>query len=773
VERLTRFFAPISSSSTTRIRALERPPARRSSKHGSTFGWLLTTVLVVLFAQLALAGAAMADGPDPKEPALVEEPLSFVVDESLEPIGGQKGVATVADPHGKRSDFAADELIVVTDDGKTLEGLLERRKGNVLSSFDPAEYGFDELRARHLVRIDTSDVDTERLTSDLESLGVDARGGHRVSSREALGLIAVAAAEAVDGMTVGFNWLVQGTTIRTRSTTEAPLDDMSITPAYTRDAYQWAHLANGTTQDTGIGEAWNLLARANRLPAPGAGIRIGILDNGFAPFDPDIPGGSIQLSNGASTIPCFGGVACPFHGSNVTSTAMALVDNSFGAAGSGGPVARAIQLNTGASIFTVESGLLNLQSRGARIINMSFGGSIPYALGGFNPAFFDVTADAVRARGTLLVASAGNAGIDVDTLGCFIACWEAAYNWPCETTGVLCVGGLNTNSKAPFPSSNFESGRNHAGSGTVDIWAPWFAVSAVDPSDAAFAADPNTAKSFPGTSASAPVVSGVAALVMAARPGLTAAQVETTLLSTAQPGTGGATLTLDAQAAVTSALLPNLPPDVRIVQPASGSQVARGYVQFSATASDREDGMPTVRWFADSIASGTTYSLGQGTNVTLTTHHLAFGTYTIRAVATDSGNQSVPDADGGIAINLINTAPSVGIGQPTNGGVYYIYRNRLQGGWSGDTINLAGTSWDLNNSPGTLPDQLVYWTRNGLFLTSGHVGSVNALALGVGTHTITFRGRDAEGLWAVDKSVTIEVQEWRPKLICLPGTICG
>jgi hypothetical protein len=745
-----------------------------SSTHASTVRWLLSTTAVVFAAQLALAGGAMADGPDPKEPTRVEEPLGFVVDESLEPVGGQKGVATIADPLGQRSDFAPDELIVVTADEKALEGLLERRNGTVLNSFDPAEYGFEELRPRYLVQIDASDVDSERLPSDLEALGVEARGEHRVSSREALGLMAVAAAEAVDGMTVGFNWLAQGTTIRTRTTTEAPRDDLSLSPGYTRDAFQWAHLANGTTQDTGITEAWNLLARANRLPPAGTRVPIGILDSGFAPLTADMPA-TVQLSTGPGTIPCFGGFACPFHGTDVTSTAMAQVDNGFGGAGAGGPVARAIQLNAG-NIFVVESGLLTLENRGARIINMSFSGSIPASLGGFNPAFFDVTADAVRARGTLLVAAAGNAGIDVDQLSCFIACWEAAYNWPCETTGVLCVGGLDANSKAPFPSSNFESGRNYNGSGTVDIWAPWFAVSAVNPNDPAFTANgfgPSTAKSFTGTSAATPVVSGVAALVMAARPGFTVPQVESTLLSTAQPGTGGARLTIDAQAAVTSALLPNLPPDVRITQPTAGTQVPRGYVLFRATASDREDGVPTVRWFADSIASGTTYSLGQGTSVTLATHHLPFGLYTIRAVATDSGGQSVPDADGGIAVNLINTAPAVGIGQPTNGSVFYIYRNYLQGGWSGDTINLVGTSWDNNNSPGTLPDQLVYWTRNGNFLTSGHTWSVNALTLGVGTHTLTFRGRDAEGLWAVDKSVTIEVKEWRPILVCLPGTICG
>jgi hypothetical protein len=200
--------------------------------------------------------------------------------------------------------------------------------------------------------------------------------------------------------------------------------------------------------------------------------------------------------------------------------------------------------------------------------------------------------------------------------------------------------------------------------------------------------------------------------------------------------------------------------------------VARGYVQFRATASDREDGVPTVQWSAEA-PNGTSYPLGQGTNVTLATHHLPFGPYTIKAVANASGNLPVQDADGGISINLVNTAPSVSISRPTNGGVFYIYRNYLQGGWSGDTIELAGTSFDPNNSPSALPDRLVFWTRNGTFFTSGHTWSFNALDLPLGTHTFTFHGRDDEGLWAVDRSVTIEVKEWRPILVCLPGTICG
>jgi hypothetical protein len=525
-------------------------------------------------------------------------------------------------------------------------------------------------------------------------------------------------------------------------------------------------------QDTGIGEAWNLLARANRLPAAGTGRQVGILDRGFAPFDADVPAGSVQLSSGPNPDPCSGGNACPFHGTNVTSTAMALVDNRFGAAGAGGPVARAVQLDNGGNIFTVATGMIALRSSGASVINMSFSGTLPAVAAAFT-GNFDVIAVAVRATGAILVASAGNANTDVDTISCFVACWEATYHWPCETTGVLCVGGLGANSKARqvsvvAGSSNFGGGGNLAGSGTVDIWAPWFAVSGVDPSDAAFSTSPNTAKSFTGTSAAAPVVSGVAALVWAARPGLPAALVESTLLSTAQPGIGVASLTIDAEAAVSSALLPNLPPDVRIAQPTNGSSVPRGLVQFRANASDREDGVPRVRWFVDGSLLP-----GEGTNVVLPTHGFSFGPHTITAEAIDSGGQTVADADGGVTVTFVNTAPSVSIGQPTNGSVFNIYRDRLRGGWSGDTIDLVGTSSDPNNSPGALSNSQVAWLRNGAPFRTGHVASVNALELGIGTHPITFRGTDAQGA-SGSQTVTIEVKEWVPIVWdCPPLMICG
>ncbi len=726
-----------------------------------TLGWLLPAVVALSAVQLVLVGRASAE-PDPRpEPVIVEEPLSFVVDESLESVGaGKDDVATIANSLGNRSDFASDELIVITNDEAALERLLERRGGKILHSFDPAEHGYEELRRRYLVGIDASEVKTDRLASDLEALGAEARGEHRLSSRQALGLVAVAAGEAVEGMTVDLNWLAQGHTIRTRTTTEGS--------GLITDAFRWAHFANGTVQDTGIGEAWNLLVRADRLPPVGTGPRIGILDRGFASFDPDIPGGSVQLSTGPNPSPCSSGNPCRFHGANVTSTALALVDNRFGAAGAAGPVARALQLDSRGTMFGAANGMVVLQSLGARIINMSFGGTEPHGIGN-HVDWFDRNADAVRARGTILVASAGNAGIDVDQNGCFISCWESEYHWPCETTGVLCVGGLGLNSKSPQSdpltgSSNYAFGPNRV-AGTIDIWAPWFAAAGVDPSDPFFATNSNRLTSFAGTSASAPVVSGVAALVWAAKPTLTAAQVESTILSTAQPGSGGAALTIDAEAAVTSALGPNLPPDIRIAQPSAGSWVPRGWVRFRADASDREDGVPRVRWFADD----TTF-LGEGNDILLPTHSVGFGFRKITAVAIDSGGRTVPDADGGVVINLANTRPVVAISKPTSGSVFYVYRNRLQGGWSGDTIELRGLSFDLNNSPIDLPDQQVWWIRGDEAPIRGHVASVNALDLGIGTHTITFWGTD--GQYPGSKSVTIEVREWLPT-VCSPGLSCS
>ena len=145
---------------------------------------------------------------------------------------------------------------------------------------------------------------------------------------------------------------------------------------------------------------------------------------------------------------------------------------------------------------------------GAHIINMSFGK-------GYSPqkAVVDEAVAYAVANGVLLVHAAGNSAEDLDV----------ADNFPTrrlldgtETGGWLEVGASGSDPKALAASfSNY-------GQGGVDLFAPGAAVESLKPGGRTQVAN--------GTSFAAPVVAGVAALVMAYFPDLEAEEVRQILL---------------------------------------------------------------------------------------------------------------------------------------------------------------------------------------------------------------------------------------------------
>ena len=151
---------------------------------------------------------------------------------------------------------------------------------------------------------------------------------------------------------------------------------------------------------------------------------------------------------------------------------------------------------------------------GAHIVNMSFGK-------GYSPAKGAVD-EAVRyaeQRGVLLVHAAGNEGDDLATTPNFPT---DAYDAGGEASIWLEVGasGWQGGEGLAAPFSNY-------GAEQVDVFAPGVDIRTADHGGAM--------QVNSGTSFAAPVVSGVAALIMAYYPELTAAQVRQVILETARP----------------------------------------------------------------------------------------------------------------------------------------------------------------------------------------------------------------------------------------------
>ena len=150
---------------------------------------------------------------------------------------------------------------------------------------------------------------------------------------------------------------------------------------------------------------------------------------------------------------------------------------------------------------------------GARVINMSFGKA-------YSPQKAAVDAAVAYAveRGVLLVHAAGNAGEDLDV----------APNYPTRTLldGTVSGGWLEVGASTAA-NDGLAAAFSNYGQTAVDLFGPGEAVTSLAPGGGVQTAN--------GTSFAAPVVAGVAALVMAYFPDLSADEVRQILLDSAVP----------------------------------------------------------------------------------------------------------------------------------------------------------------------------------------------------------------------------------------------
>jgi subtilisin family serine protease len=159
------------------------------------------------------------------------------------------------------------------------------------------------------------------------------------------------------------------------------------------------------------------------------------------------------------------------------------------------------------------AGIVFAADKGVKIINVS--------LGGYTAT--QVQKDAVayaQSKGALVIASAGNDFVD-DKL------------YPAAFDGVLAIGGTDEDSEPYIFCWLWCEGTNF-GPDWVDVAAPWCSIAANLPGYSTPATDDDY-DVFCGTSGSAPLVSGVTALLKSKYPGATSAALTRALTTTATP----------------------------------------------------------------------------------------------------------------------------------------------------------------------------------------------------------------------------------------------
>ncbi|MFH7320387.1 S8/S53 family peptidase [Desulfurivibrio sp. D14AmB] len=527
--------------------------------------------VLVLFLLLSCGNGSGNHAADPVE-AFV-----FTIDPGLlttaeQVIDGDRRVMAIQDDEGTRATFVENEILFYPQNPGDLERFLAATGGVVLSSDEIpppppqlTQHRYDPEAAAatfYLIRIDpdtTPDYPTQEAVGRwFEGIGV---GGEFVLSSETAARFAgYTAKQLADGFNVSLNYTFTGTAPLLNATSE-------------NNGYN--PFINHPFQSPGSGSnlvgAWQYIsARADIQGFLG----VAILDGGFwvdengvqesfnlsglsdfplTVWDENGPHliqydftNDRYVASGVNPSKCTGGSACDWHGHMSAGVATAILDNGFGGAGSGGLVSYPLFFRLQLTSDQIERAVRTATAWGASVISMSFSGSCDKSCQEFlrKNNYFWTFYDAYDS-GVILVASAGNDNIHVHHNSVM----------PCTIGGVICVGATDNHRPVAKGYSNYGEG--------VHIWAP---------SDIPTTPDPDTWPGMnvgTGTSASAPYVAGVAAMIKAIDPDLDSLQVRQLLIDSgfrpavSDPPDSKIGVCLNAKEAVLQAGNYRLPADAR------------------------------------------------------------------------------------------------------------------------------------------------------------------------------------------------------------------
>ena len=680
---------------------------------------LAATVAAVIAGGLAATPASAGSvpgGPAPQSPvpadsptrAAVSAPLSFRIDptvdaphDRLEPVGrsrADRAAGVLVTPDGARAELVLDEVMLRVDDPAELDAFLARWNGIVLDSFPADADGQD-----HLVRVDSGRADPAALTVDLLATEPRQTGVYRTDDDRVLRLLALAAAEWRAGTHLVLDWLVEPAGISQGTAYEAP--------TIAKNVFDWSYLRSGGALDTGVAPAWQLLQAKGKLTRQ---MRYLVQDGGFQQ-NPDLPDQvSLHKATWGETNPndCTNGTSCPWHGTEVALAGMGRVDNGYGVAGPGGPVTkRLIAVGNSLDYWSVLRRLEKVaEETHPDVVILSFTRDVHVGRT-HAQTWTDRRMDHVRKTGALIVAAAGNNATSVDSDVLYV---------PCESKHVMCVGGV-AGDATRSGGSNYGQGDSET---SVEIYGPMCVQVLLDSGNPNL----NQTKNQCGTSIAAPFVGGVAALVKAADPTLTSAQIRDILNDTAHVGGLGAEVTgsqrrIDALAAVAKALgVPLHKPVVTIDKPTAGQKLGAGQsVDLWGEATDFFGKQLPITW--TSSIDGTL-----GDDAKTVVPPLSPGKHVITASATDGTGRT---GSASVTVTVVDTPAVVAITSPPASA-------KLA---EGQAVQLAATSHDPDTAD-PAPNAQVTWTvKRGdttVHQATGHQATLPAVKATPGAYTAVF-----------------------------------
>jgi subtilisin family serine protease len=474
--------------------------------------------------------------------------------------------------------------------------------------------------------------------------------------------------------------------------------------------------ATATANDPYFGNEWHLA----KIGAPtawdasqGAGVTVAILDSGINVNHPDlaarlVPGFNVYSNNTDLTDVCG-------HGTAVAGVAAASTNNATGVAGVAGaaslmPIRVAYADSSGgctAYYSTIASGLTYAADHGARVANVSYNGVA-------GSSSIMSAANYMKGKNGLVFVAAGNNNIDENI----------------STDGsMIVVSATDTNdAKASFSSWG----------AFVSLSAPGVSMVTTDNSGGY--------STWQGTSFSSPLSAGVAALLMAERPDLSGAQVQSLLYSTAVDlGAAGRDPVfgygrVNAGAAVQAAASFAAPadtsaPSVALAAPLSGSTVS-GLVPVTVNASDNV-GVTRV----DLLVNGTVVATDTAApfGFSWDSAGVPNGKASLSAVGYDAAGNAGTSSVASVNVSNVTTTvandttpPAVSINNPVGGTV-------------NGNVSVSVSATDNAGAAGIKMTLAI----DGVTKATGTGGSLgynwNTKKGSAGAHTITVTARDAAG----------------------------